>query len=113
MWLPPQKEDIAYYSKNISHIGYLFSICSIWYITNFHVYLLFLSQSVSSRILGQEGSNTWTPRSSFKAVVKDNLLFGYKNWLMNPRVGWNLRGFHQLLDLFLVGVIPQRDIMGW
>ena len=46
MWLPQQKQDIAYYSNKISHIGYLFIICSIWYITNFHVYQIFLSQSV-------------------------------------------------------------------
>ena len=62
--------------------------------------------------MGRERSNAWTSRSSFKAVVKDTLLFGSKNWLMNPRVGWNLEGFRKRVDQFLAGMRPQRDIMG-
>ena len=80
--------------------------------TNFLVYLIFLSQSVSSRILGREGANAWTSIYSFKAVVKDTLFLGSKTWLMNTRVGWNLGGSHQRVDHCLVGMRPQRDITG-
>ena len=112
MWLPPPKEDIAYYSNKISHIGSLSSIYSILYMTNFCVYPIFLSQSVYTSLCCQEGANAWTSVYSFKAVVKDTLLFESKTWLMNPRVYWNLGGSHKRVDLCLVGMIPRGDIMG-
>ena len=65
-----------------------------------------------SRILGWEGEYPQTSGNFYKAVVKENLLPGAETWVMPPRVGSNLGGFHHRLALCLANIHPRRDIMG-
>ena len=44
--------------------------------------------------------------------MKENLLPGAETWVMPPRVGSNLGGFHHRLVLRLENMHPRSDIMG-
>ena len=47
-----------------------------------------------------------------KAVIQANLLFGSETWVMTPRTGRNLGGFHHSVALFITGMNPWRYIAG-
>ena len=59
-----------------------------------------------SRILGWEGEDLRTSRSFYKAVFQATLLFGSETWVMTPRIGSNLGGFHHRVDLLLAVMQP-------
>ena len=48
----------------------------------------------------------------FKVVVQNNLLFGSENWVMNPRIGRTLGGFHHRVAHHLAGMKPKRYTEG-
>ena len=65
-----------------------------------------------SRILGREGANPRTSRIFYKAVIQVTLLFGSETWVMNPIIRKTLGIFHHKVACGLVGMQPQRDMMG-
>ena len=65
-----------------------------------------------SRILGQEGADTRTSITFYRAVVQVTFLFGSENWVITPRTGQALGGFHHRVSCRLVGMQPQSDTAG-
>ena len=39
-------------------------------------------------------------------------MFGSETWVMNPRTGSNLSGFHHMVDCCKPGIQPKRDMEG-
>ena len=65
-----------------------------------------------SRILKWEGVYPIILRKLYKAVVKDTLLFGEETWVMTPRIGKTLGGFHHRVAGRLEGIQPRQDTGG-
>ena len=65
-----------------------------------------------SRILGKEGADLWTSSNLYKAVSQTNLLFGSQTWVVNPRIGRTLGGFHHRMAHRLVIMYPKQNIVG-
>ena len=63
------------------------------------------------RILGWEGADPWTLGNFYKAVVQATLLFGEDTWVMYPRIGRTLSGFHHRVALRMANMNPRRDMM--
>ena len=63
-----------------------------------------------SRITGQYGADPWTDGTFYKAVVQVTLLFGADTWVMSPRIGKTLGGFHHRVFHWLVLMRPRQDI---
>ena len=59
-----------------------------------------------SRILGQEGSDTRNSRNFYKAVFQVTLLFGEESWVVYPRIGRILGGFHHRVASRLANMQP-------
>ena len=45
-------------------------------------------------------------------IVQATLLFGSEAWVINPRIGSTLRGFHHRVDCYLEGMQLKRDMPG-
>ena len=65
-----------------------------------------------SKILVREGEDSRMAGRFYVAVVKSVLLFGYKTWVLNPRLEKSLDGFHHQAAQHIAGMGPkfQRDI---
>ena len=48
----------------------------------------------------------------FKALIQAVLLFGAETWVVTPRMGMALGGFHTQLARWLTGQLPQRKLDG-
>ena len=57
---------------------------------------------------GVRGSIPRTYRNLYKAVVQVTLLFGSESWVISPRIGRNLGGFHHRVDRWLEKMQPKR-----
>ena len=55
------------------------------------------------RILSGVGARPHVYRFFFKDVVQSVLLFGAETWVMNPCMGWALRGFQDQVERRLMG----------
>ena len=65
-----------------------------------------------SMILGQEVGESRTPRKFYKTVVQAPLLFGAETWVVSPRTGRTLGGFHYRVACRMAKIHPRRYIMG-
>ena len=65
-----------------------------------------------SRILGREGSDPWTFSNFYKAVFQANLLFGSETWVVTPRIGRTLSGFHHRMAHSLAVMQPKKNMAG-
>ena len=63
-------------------------------------------------ILDQEGSDARNSGTFYKVVVQATLLFVSYTWVMTPRIGWILRGFHHRLAYLLEGMQPHHNTVG-
>ena len=59
---------------------------------------------VGSVQYGREGADLWTFRNFYKVVFKANLLFGSETWMVTPRIGSTLGGFHNRLTHRMEGM---------
>ena len=59
-----------------------------------------------SRMLGWEGVYSQTSGMFYTAVVQEILLYGLEAWVMSPRIGKALGGFHHWLIRRLMGRTP-------
>ena len=65
-----------------------------------------------SIISGREGADPWTSGIFYKAVFQANLLFGSENWVVTPRIGRTVSGFHHRMAHCLVVMQPKQNIVG-
>ena len=65
-----------------------------------------------SRILVQEGDDPQTSMNPYKQMVETTLLFGAETWIIFPRIGSILGGFHHRVTCELTGMRPRRDTTG-
>ena len=65
-----------------------------------------------SIIFGWEGADPWTSGIFYKAVFQANLLFGSENWVVIPRIGRTLGGFHHRMDHCLSVMQPKKNMAG-
>ena len=65
-----------------------------------------------SRTLGQEGADPWTFGNFYKAAFQANLLFGSETWVLNPRVGRTLGGFHKSMARRLAVMQMKQNMAG-
>ena len=63
-------------------------------------------------VLGQEVEEHRTPRKFYRTVVQATLLFGAETWVMSPRIGRVLGGFHYRVACEMAKMHPRRDITG-
>ena len=56
------------------------------------------------RFWGQEGEDPRTSGTFYNSLVQETLFFGLEIWLIIPRIGSTLGGFHHRVDLGLVGI---------
>ena len=70
-------------------------------------------------VVGTDFKGLWLeredPRKSgnfYKALVRATIMFGMENWVMSPRIGKTLGGFHDRVKHWLYGKWPTRDTMG-
>ena len=61
-----------------------------------------------SSMLGQEGTDALTSGTLYEAVVQEIILFGSYIWVMTPRIGWALGGFHNIVSQQLEGIQQKR-----
>ena len=54
----------------------------------------------------------WTSSTFYKAVFQANLLFGSKTWVVTPKIGRTLGGFHHRMAHCLVVMEPKQNIVG-
>ena len=63
-------------------------------------------------ILGREVSDPENYREFYKAVVQATILFREESWVMYPRIGRTLDGFHHRLDPRMANMNPKRYVTG-
>ena len=59
-------------------------------------------------ILSREGAMTRVYGLFFKAVIQAVMLFGAETWVVTPRMGTALGGFHTQVARRLTGQLPRR-----
>ena len=65
-----------------------------------------------TRLLGREVADAWTPGMFYNAVLQPVLLYGSEIWVMLPRIGRTLVGFHHRVVHILTGRQPWRVLDG-
>ena len=65
-----------------------------------------------SSILGREGEYPCTSSKFYKAMVQATLLFGAETWVMYPKIGRTLGGFHHRVALCLEKMQLRRYMTG-
>ena len=65
-----------------------------------------------SQILWREGTYPWTSGTFYKDVVQATLLFGTETWVVSPRIGKTLGGFHHRVYHRLSVMSPRRGTTG-
>ena len=65
-----------------------------------------------SSILGREGSDPGISKNFYKSVVQVTLMFRAETWLMPPRIGKTLGGFHHRVVRRMEKMQPRMDISG-
>ena len=65
-----------------------------------------------SIVMGREVADLLTSGTFYKALVQATLLFYSENWVMTPRIGMTLRGFHHRVACHLAGMHPKQDMSG-
>ena len=65
-----------------------------------------------SWILEQERAEPRIFGTLYKSVVRATVLFGAEAWVMLPRIGNTLGGFHHRVAHRLEGMRPRQDMMG-
>ena len=63
-----------------------------------------------TRVLGRVGVDAWTLGMLYAAVVQAVFLDGSETWVMTPRIGRDLGGFHHRVARRLTGRKPQRGV---
>ena len=64
------------------------------------------------RFWGKEGEDPRTSVTFYKAVVQETLFFELDIWLMIPRIGNTLVGFHHRVDRCMAVIQPRQDMVG-
>ena len=62
--------------------------------------------------MGREGADLWTFSNFYKVVFKANLLFGSETWMVTPRIGRTLGGFHHRMAHFMAVMQPKKNMEG-
>ena len=63
-----------------------------------------------TRVLGREGEDARTSGIFYVEVVQVVLLYGLKTWLMSPRIGRTLGGFHHRVSRRMTRRKPRRGL---
>ena len=63
-------------------------------------------------VLGQEGEDSRTSVTFYKATFQEVILFESDTWVMNPQIGRTLGGFHHRVAHQLVGVQKRNNTEG-
>ena len=64
------------------------------------------------RIWERDGAYPQTSRNFYKAVVQVTLLFRAESWVMSPRIGRTMGGFHFRVPYHMSKVHPKRYVTG-
>ena len=67
---------------------------------------------MTDAVLGREVADAWTPGMFYNAVLQPVLLYGSEIWVMLPRIGRTLVGFHHRVVHILTGRQPWRVLDG-